>query len=119
MPTYIGLYRLTDQGITNVKDAPVRLKKAIEGAEAMGAKVIGAYAVMGEYDYARASLDSLMDAGGYSSGERDGFFDAIWEERFAGAQACEPFALPTLDGRTYEFDPMGAGVAVINFMSPT
>jgi uncharacterized protein with GYD domain len=51
MPTYIGLYRLTDQGITNVKDAPVRLKKAIEGAEAMGAKVIGAYAVMGEYDY--------------------------------------------------------------------
>ena len=51
MPTYIGLYKLTDQGIKDVKDAPARLKKAIEGAEAMGGKVIGAYAVMGEYDY--------------------------------------------------------------------
>jgi uncharacterized protein with GYD domain len=51
MPTYIGLYKLTDQGVKNVKDAPVRLKEAIEGAEAMGCKVIGAYAVMGEYDY--------------------------------------------------------------------
>ena len=51
MPTYIGLYKLTDRGIKWVKDAPVRLKEAIEGAEAMGAKVIGVYAVMGEYDY--------------------------------------------------------------------
>jgi uncharacterized protein with GYD domain len=51
MPTYIGLYKLTDRGIKWVKDAPVRLKEAIEGAEAMGVKIIGAYAVMGEYDY--------------------------------------------------------------------
>jgi uncharacterized protein with GYD domain len=51
MPTYIGLYKLTDQGIKNIKDAPVRAKQAIEGAEAMGGKVIGFYAVMGEYDY--------------------------------------------------------------------
>jgi uncharacterized protein with GYD domain len=51
MPTYIGLYKLTDQGIRNIKDAPGRLEDAIKGAEAMGGKVIGVYTVMGEYDY--------------------------------------------------------------------
>jgi uncharacterized protein with GYD domain len=51
MPTYIGLYRMTDQGIKNVKDAPNRVEEAIKGAEAMGGKVIGVYSVMGEYDY--------------------------------------------------------------------
>jgi uncharacterized protein with GYD domain len=51
MPTYIGLYKLTDQGIKNAKDAPGRVEDAIKGAEAMGGKVIGVYAVMGEYDY--------------------------------------------------------------------
>jgi uncharacterized protein with GYD domain len=51
MPTYIGLYKLTDQGIKNIKDAPDRVKEAIEGVQAMGDKVIGVYAVMGEYDY--------------------------------------------------------------------
>lgn len=51
MPTYIGLYRMTDQGIKNVKDAPNRVDEAIKGAEAMGGKVIGVYSVMGEYDY--------------------------------------------------------------------
>jgi len=51
MPSYIGLYKLTDQGIKNIKDAPSRVEEAIKGAEAMGAKVTGFYAVMGEYDY--------------------------------------------------------------------
>jgi uncharacterized protein with GYD domain len=51
MPMYIGLYRMTDQGIKNVKDAPNRVEEAIKGAEAMGGKVIGVYSVMGEYDY--------------------------------------------------------------------
>ena len=51
MPTYIGLYKLTDQGIKTVKNAPDRVEAAIKGAEAMGAKVIGFYSVMGEYDY--------------------------------------------------------------------
>jgi uncharacterized protein with GYD domain len=51
MPTYIGLYKLTDQGIKDIKDAPDRVKEAIEGVQAMGGKVIGVYAVMGEYDY--------------------------------------------------------------------
>ena len=51
MPTHIGLYKLTDQGVKNIKDAPGRVEEAIKGVEAMGGKVIGIYSVMGEYDY--------------------------------------------------------------------
>ena len=51
MPTYIALYKLTDQGIRSIKDAPNRIEEGIKGAEAMGAKVLGFYTVMGEYDY--------------------------------------------------------------------
>ncbi len=51
MPTYIGLYNLTDQGIKNIKESPGRIEEAIKGAEAMGAKNISFYSVMGEYDY--------------------------------------------------------------------
>ena len=51
MPTYIALYKLTDQGIKAIKDTPGRIEAAIKGAEKMGGKVIGFYAVMGEYDY--------------------------------------------------------------------
>ena len=51
MPTYIGLYKLTDQGVKTIKDAPGRVEDAIKGAEAIGGKVIGVYSVMGEYDY--------------------------------------------------------------------
>jgi len=51
MPTYIALYKLTDQGIKSIKDAPNRIEEGIKGAEAMGAKVLGFYTVMGEYDY--------------------------------------------------------------------
>ncbi len=51
MPTYIGLYKLTDQGVKTIKDAPGRLEAAIKGAEKLGGKSIGLYVVMGEYDY--------------------------------------------------------------------
>jgi uncharacterized protein with GYD domain len=51
MPTYIGLYKLTDQGAKTIKDAPARIEAGIKSSEKMGAKVIGFYAVMGEYDY--------------------------------------------------------------------
>jgi len=51
MPTYIGLYKFTDQGIKAIKGAPERVEAAIKGAEKMGGKVIGVYVVMGEYDY--------------------------------------------------------------------
>ena len=51
MPTYIVLYKLTDQGIKNIKEAPQRIEEGIKASEAMGGKVIGFYSVMGEYDY--------------------------------------------------------------------
>ena len=51
MPTYIGLYKLTDQGIKNIKDAPKRIEEGLKRAEAAGGKVIGFYTVLGEYDY--------------------------------------------------------------------
>jgi uncharacterized protein with GYD domain len=51
MPTYIGLFKLTDRGITEIKEAPQRIEEAMKAYEAMGGKVIGLYTVMGEYDY--------------------------------------------------------------------
>ena len=51
MPTYIFLYKLTDQGIKNIKDAPQRIEEGIKAMEAMGGKLIGFWTVMGEYDY--------------------------------------------------------------------
>ena len=51
MPTYVVLYKLTDQGIRNIKDAPQRMEKGIKALESMGGKVIAIYSVMGEYDY--------------------------------------------------------------------
>ena len=50
MPTYITLYKFTDQGIKGIKDIPQRMEDAIKNYEAMGGKVIGVYTVMGEYD---------------------------------------------------------------------
>ena len=41
MPTYIVLYKLTDQGIKNIKEAPQRIEEGFKGMEAMGGKVGG------------------------------------------------------------------------------
>src|SRR5512147_524570 len=51
MPNYIILMRLTEQGVKTIKDAPGRVEAGIKAFEKMGGKVIGFYAVMGEYDY--------------------------------------------------------------------
>jgi uncharacterized protein with GYD domain len=51
MPTYVVLYKLTEQGIKNVKNAPQRIEDGIKGFQKMGGKVTGFYTVMGEYDY--------------------------------------------------------------------
>lgn len=55
MPMYIVLYKLTDQGIKNIKEAPKRIEEAIKGSEAMGGKLLSFYSVMGEYDYVSIS----------------------------------------------------------------
>jgi uncharacterized protein with GYD domain len=51
MPTYIVLYKLTDQGIRNIKESPKRIEEGIKAVAAAGGKMIGFYSVMGEYDY--------------------------------------------------------------------
>ena len=51
MPTYITLYNLTEQGVKSIKDGPGRYEEGVKKFEAMGGKVIGFYATMGEYDY--------------------------------------------------------------------
>ena len=63
MNIYISLLKLTEQGIKNIKDAPARVEQAIKAMEAGGAKFIGFYAAMGEYDYiiiADAPSDEAM-----------------------------------------------------------
>lgn len=51
MHTYVVLMKLTDQGIRATKDAPDRIEAGIKSLEALGGKVGGFYATLGEYDY--------------------------------------------------------------------
>jgi uncharacterized protein with GYD domain len=51
MPTYITLMKLTEQGMKDFKTAPGRLHSDFKVWELLGGKVLGAYFVMGEYDY--------------------------------------------------------------------
>ena len=51
MVTYILLMKLTDQGVKAIKEAPARIEAGIKGWEAMGGKIHGFYATLGEYDY--------------------------------------------------------------------
>ena len=51
MPTYIGLFKLTEQGAKDIGKAPDRIEDAAKLYQKMGGKVIGTYMVMGEYDY--------------------------------------------------------------------
>ena len=51
MPNYVILMKLTDQGAKTIKDGPGRIEAGIKAFEKMGGKMIGFYAVMGEYDY--------------------------------------------------------------------
>ena len=51
MVTYILLMKLTDQGVQAIKEAPARIEAGIKGWEAMGGKIHGFYATLGEYDY--------------------------------------------------------------------
>ena len=50
MPTYVGLVKLTDQGIRNVKDSTKRAKSFREMAEKGGVKVKEILWTMGRYD---------------------------------------------------------------------
>jgi len=51
MATYILLSTLTDEGRRTLRERPERIKEVNREVEALGAKVIGQYAVLGPYDF--------------------------------------------------------------------
>jgi uncharacterized protein with GYD domain len=51
MATYVMLSNLTDEGAKAIKDRPRRIQEVNKEIESMGAKVVGQYAVLGNYDF--------------------------------------------------------------------
>jgi uncharacterized protein with GYD domain len=51
MATYIMLSTLTDEGRKTLKERPERLQEVNREIEAMGARVVQQYAVLGAYDF--------------------------------------------------------------------
>jgi uncharacterized protein with GYD domain len=51
MSVYIMLSTLTDEGRKTVKERPQRIREVNKEIEAMGAKVVSQYAVLGPYDF--------------------------------------------------------------------
>jgi uncharacterized protein with GYD domain len=51
MAVYLMLTTLTDEGRKTIKANPARIKEVNKEVEAMGAKVLAQYAVLGPYDF--------------------------------------------------------------------
>ena len=51
MATYVMLTTLTDQGRKTIKENPQRIKEVNKEVEAMGAKILAQYALLGPYDF--------------------------------------------------------------------
>ena len=51
MAIYIFLSTLTDEGRKTIKGRPERIQEVNKEIEAMGAKVVDQYAVLGSYDF--------------------------------------------------------------------
>ncbi len=51
MPYYVMLSTLTDEGRKTVKEKPERIKEVNAEVEAMGARVLTQYALMGAFDF--------------------------------------------------------------------
>ena len=45
------LMKLTEQGAKDIKAAPQRIETALKAYEQIGGKLLGFYAITGEYDY--------------------------------------------------------------------
>jgi len=63
MPTFVTLYKWTDQGVRNLPDAPSRMEAGKKAAEALGAKIIASYFTSGEYDAVTVSEWPSEEAG--------------------------------------------------------
>lgn len=51
MATYVLLSNVTDEGAKTIKERPERIKEVNKEVEALGAKVVAQYAVLGPYDF--------------------------------------------------------------------
>jgi len=50
MPLSVTLYKLTDQGIRDIKSSPERIRQATAAWEGWGGKILGVYSTQGPYD---------------------------------------------------------------------
>jgi uncharacterized protein with GYD domain len=50
MPTYISLIRYTERGVKTFKELSQRIEETKTAGESVGAKLIGYYLTMGQYD---------------------------------------------------------------------
>lgn len=50
MPTYVTLYKWTDQAAKDVKNALARFQASNKLTESLGGKILNIYVTMGEYD---------------------------------------------------------------------
>jgi len=55
MPTYVTLFKWTEQGVKDVKNAPARFEASKKLTQSMGGKILGLYVTMGEYDIVAVS----------------------------------------------------------------
>jgi uncharacterized protein with GYD domain len=51
VPIYVMLTNLTDEGRKTIKENPDRIKAVNQEVEAMGAKIVAQYALLGPYDF--------------------------------------------------------------------
>jgi uncharacterized protein with GYD domain len=51
MALYVMMTNLTDEGRKTVKTNPQRIKEVNKEVEAMGAKIVAQYVVLGQYDF--------------------------------------------------------------------
>jgi len=51
MAIYVMLTSLTDEGRKTVRESPARIKEVNQEVEAMGAKILTQYALLGPYDF--------------------------------------------------------------------
>ena len=71
MPTYITMYKFTQQGVENIKQGPARTEAARAALEAVGGRMVSFYLTMGRYDVVVVSelpddetaMKLLMDIG--------------------------------------------------------
>lgn len=50
MPTYVTLFKWTDEGVKTARETVNRADRNIEMAQKLGGKVLGVYWTQGEYD---------------------------------------------------------------------